>query len=283
MVVKAKEMPKTLWHYTDTNGLLGILGSLLPSEDRCEDRDVDSLPDPVFWATDALYLNDAQEIVGGGAALSTTLKRGQGLAPGDEISTLADLWLVLAYASGLLDVEIEGPTEGPYIISFCTARDRLSMWRNYAGGDGFAIAIQRDALGDLGIESLKEITYIDTTVALEHVLPGALIKKQDNGHIKRCVTVDDLACLKHQSFEEEGEWRLIVPHGPDQHVKFRAGRFGLTPYVQVAIPRAAISEIMIGPGTGALADPTRQAAVRRLVDAAGLDVPVTVTKSPFRG
>jgi hypothetical protein len=72
---------------------------------------------------------------------------------------------------------------------------------------------------------------------------------------------DDLlllsAVLKHWSFREEREWRVISPVFPDlaePRVKYRIGRFTLIPYLEFSIGTepgrpVQIDEVIIGPSS----------------------------------
>ena len=58
-----------------------------------------------------------------------------------------------------------------------------------------------------------------------------------------------LAQVKHEAFEEEQEWRVIVPsygHGPAANLNFRE-RMSL-PYLKLRFDPSAIAFVYIGPG-----------------------------------
>jgi hypothetical protein len=101
-----KKPNQTLYHYTTTNGLIGILES------------------KSIWATSHLHLNDAQEIEHAVHILDAELKG----------SSFTDT------QRGMLRTMRQKVQEPRYIFSFSEHCDRLSQWRGYCpSGDGYAL------------------------------------------------------------------------------------------------------------------------------------------------
>ena len=93
-----------------------------------------------------------------------------------------------------------------------------------------------------------------------------------------------IALIKHGSFEQENEWRLVVPRYDLDYtgMKVRTAGGQLVPYVECSFERTAIAEIVIGPG----GDLHSERAVRALLFANGYDpdtIQVSYSAAPFRG
>jgi hypothetical protein len=76
---------------------------------------------------------------------------------------------------------------------------------------------------------------------------GQSLKDRANQFLRRLLRL--ASRLKHHSFSEEKEWRLVsVPLG--ERARFRRGRFSFLPYLDFSLDidgRVPISEIVIGP------------------------------------
>jgi hypothetical protein len=92
-----------------------------------------------------------------------------------------------------------------------------------------------------------------------------------------------LASAKHGAFEQEIEWRLIVPNygGTAPPVQVRTSP-RLIPYVDLKFDQSSIVEIVIGPG----GDFHSVRAVRAALTATNYDlnkIKITQSEAPFRG
>jgi Protein of unknown function (DUF2971) len=135
--------PSRLYHYTDVAGLIGILEH------------------QVLWATDAEFLNDAQELQFGRTGLLDALHlRASELSTGETHDDHPAYPDPLAYttASMMLGAaeRIQPGTRhdeyfhvAVYVSCFCEEADLLSQWRGYAAGGGFAIGFSSSALAQL--------------------------------------------------------------------------------------------------------------------------------------
>src|SRR6185437_7924761 len=61
-----------------------------------------------------------------------------------------------------------------------------------------------------------------------------------------------LAAIKHPSFSEEQEWRIVTWEDSRRHMHFRAGRFGIVPFYKLPLAtnegrKLRFSEVIIGP------------------------------------
>jgi hypothetical protein len=114
-------MPEILYHYTTAGGLFGILQH------------------KSIWATDARFLNDAQEII---YALDDTCEYLRERLSGEPSGTPQHA--VIGTAIEMLK-EPDLPTE-IYLSCFCEDGDLLSQWRGYAAGQGYAIGFDAQQL-----------------------------------------------------------------------------------------------------------------------------------------
>jgi hypothetical protein len=100
-------------------------------------------------------------------------------------------------------------------------------------------------------------------------------------------TLANLACtIKHPTFEEENEYRQFYqPGATDLHLdlKFRNGRFGLTPYVEVPFiveGRLPLKSVTIGPCKDVELE---SFAIKSLLEKHSYsDIEVLVSKIPLR-
>lgn len=313
------ELESPLYHYTDANGLLGILGSPKVFPGTEEDSVFPKEPGATFgtlWATDARYLNDSKELTYGVEILATKLEERAGATTTpvvrERLTQLAD-----DVRTSRFEFTFGSRTEkpDPHVTCFCTSGNLLSQWRGYGdGGGGFAIGFSRAALDEFIVvdpELLKTDPHIaDTPIGrpvrvhygveetstfleecaeeiadgLEAVESGAKTYRwPDTFH---GVAATWLAQVKHDAFQEESEWRLIVDRGDDKDRQFRAGRLGLIPYRPLYFPitkggEPSITEIVVGPGGERQ---LRKAAVEQLLEKIGsTKTEVVLSEAPFRG
>lgn len=248
-----------LWHYTDVHGLLGITAGTL-------------------WLTDAYYLNDTREILEGLEVAKGVL---QSVDETDADSPLEELFRGILFGRGT--PRVEAPTEGTYVASFCRDGDLLSQWRNYAGGGGYAIGFDREAL------TSQAEKWGGTLIQVEYggadprsLLTSGVIEGRTDGTFF-VPAPSELARFKHPAFAEENEWRIVVPAKGDVPQRFRAGAFGLTPYIDLGLSSepSLIREVRLGPGAN---DPHGERALTSLLVSRG-HRSATVGKSgaPYRG
>lgn len=262
------DVPDRLWHYTTTDGLLGILGT------------------GKMWATDAMYLNDSRELLEGADRLAWEAATAVA-DPTPNPSQVRRLWLDLHRVLGA-DATVKLPEQGPYVACFCSEGDLLSQWRGYASGSGFAIGFTGPGLQTLA-ESLRgtllKVVY-DTPKSGDDALfrSSALTVGESGRHI--IPAPEDLARFKHRAFREEQEWRLVVSEGsalaPQGKLAplFRPGVLGVTPYIQIELGPDSLVEVMVGPGGD---QELRRLAVERLLASSRIPAVTTVSEAPFRG
>lgn len=295
--------PVALYHYTNSAGLRGILES------------------SSLWATDAEFLNDAQELQFGRNELCDALRAyAEDLFPsnrtpdgGKEYSRATIVRSALQYLDRG-DVNVPVKTERIYVTCFCQDSDLLSQWRGYASADGYAIGFRSAALldqvplateyrvvGQYGFEaerragpevrpSLVQVQYGDLAVTrmienvLQKIAPQPMGHPGSQGWMQAVsLAVPALASIKHSAFAEEKEWRLYVGGmGAGLKESFRVGSYGIIPYVELPLDlHNAIHEVVVGPGKYS---DVRMTGVARLLRSRDLDsVNVRASSAPFRG
>jgi len=226
--------PKTVYHYTDANGLIGLVKS------GC------------IWATHVSKLNDSSENKHGMSLVMNFLQKNTSKSLKPLINkTLLKLQSV-----------------DTFVACYSTEHDLLSQWRNYTGTQvGYSIGLEtcHMAVSDGTIPLLEPVIYKEQTAI--NVLSTLLnkvekfVRENSFGEVEvgyllgfLQATLNNIACtIKHPKFEEENEYRHF--YQPDyselnlpQH--FRNGQFGLTPYVNINFiekSRLPLKSITIGP------------------------------------
>lgn len=248
-----------MYHYTDLNGLLGILGN------QC------------LWASNVNYMNDATEYKHGLLILEDVCKQIK-LDHNDANMHLEGLLKYL----GILK-------ENAYSISFCEEPDLLSQWRGYANTTGVAIGFRKDKCwyGILeGDNTKKERFIVAKPVLYDAEFCSSMIMDLLTKYIEMCKTkypymmdgqftqyteaglflTSVIPFFKNKAFSEEKEWRIVIIEYPSEDkvdkspVKFRCGTNLILPYVELkalditkvndcnlSTIDLPISEIVIGP------------------------------------
>lgn len=315
-----------LYHYTDATGLLGILKPIeLHSMWASELSNVGSL---TLRASDVRYLNDRAELRFGAKILSEVLDQhvnDQDL-PKEHASVLRTLSAEVAADNLTMNWATHRSRIAVHAACLSQQKDQLSQWRGYgANGGGYAIGISRDLLQNRSARlqsgrpdgkgaSLYQVHYgLDNARKFLSDFISSLLRPVDpfndvpyiNGErptdFARLACMYAIAQVKHQSFDEEQEWRLITDTSGYDFTEFRTGRNGLIPYVDLCINpkqvrleadsgeytvlpselvRRSITSLVVGPGPD---QELRVDAARRLMHKNGYN-PEVVTESevPYR-
>jgi hypothetical protein len=91
-----------------------------------------------------------------------------------------------------------------------------------------------------------------------------------------------VAAIKHPTFAEEREWRLLSTgwDAPEMSLRFQPGSVGLVPFIEVSFPGNTVAQVIVGPGRY---PEVRKSGVRQLLEQHGMsDVEVVGTSSPLR-
>lgn len=267
-LVTSEDVPETLWHYTDADGLFGIL-----TKGR-------------LWATDVSHLNDPSEVRHGEAV---ALRVAQTL-----LEVTDDPHARLA-VQGFIDewpIESAAASQDVFVASFCDDEgDRLSQWRGYgAGGAGYSIGLRN--LGKLTSKFSAMVFKVryDSTINADSLsrdfLAIAEVLKQytdDPQSLPEAIATATATMrlhallfalkTKHAGFSEENEWRIVAfPSGSGKKSKvssvlFRPSRRGIIPYVTMPCTgedgRVPLAKIYVGPSHNSEASVQ---AVRGLLD-----------------
>jgi len=290
------EIDDCLFHYTSAGGLKGIL------ESQC------------IWATDSAFLNDSSEIRYAGLAVERHLDNMIGHLklldpqPGSEekkrlhyISQAKEALAELNNAdeyTGSAPYIVDGAT---YVSCFNANPDQLSQWRGY-GGHGYSVGFTKAGLNRLVIEGdpspvLPKVIQVGYgQPALDKLFQEISKFFEDNpdvfllsatGNIAAAsYSLPRLAQVKHASFEEEKEWRAVVPRyasGPTSPLYFREGEgTRLVPYIKLRFEPSDVAYVYVGPG----GDFHDKRALRAFLRANGYDLDrvwIEHSSAPFRG
>lgn len=237
----ALEDGKQLYHYTDLNGLKGILNKR------------------GLWLSHISTLNDPLELNYGRKLVLDELN--------DRMVNEEDSYIRRFYNSIKENVNSFGNIlHQPFIACFCEKKSLLSQWRAYSNnGGGYSIGIEiKDssliAFDKKNLENgykpvLRKIIYNPDeqlklikdvfdkmTSGYKEGIEGEVSGTIDKGYLSSVMGIqavnfllDFILSFKNPAFEEEQEWRLIhvglKGHKPE-NFKFRENNDGLIPYQQ---------------------------------------------------
>lgn len=242
-----KDIPNRLWHYTSTDGAIGIIG------------------ESKIWFTDAAYMNDGSELRWGLQILDSVRKELSKDLPNEVNSELS---IIQEEALRLLSFH------GALVFCMCEKPNLLNQWRYY-GRDivpysiGFdpVLLCQKDLYNfnsqlvrmeynkKIQKDVLKKI--IDTVK--ETLTSTKNLSDDDAQKIRRYAAYEFLNVLmrfKHSSFESELEWRLVTQYTElmkrDTKLRYRSSNLGVVPYVEMkkiddSEKNLPIREVCIGP------------------------------------
>ncbi len=250
-LIKSDALPSTLYHYTNAEGLIGIL------KDKC------------VFATDIRFLNDASEFSHAMEAYRAHADRRYAAA-----STTKDKYL-WGYR---ISIEFQPHRLPMFIFSLSSERNSLSQWRAYGsvGSGAYAIGFETEKILQLSIESSFPETDYLPTMRLNRCYYEQEEKEQlfdaihqttrqcaggtdDNPLVSSAEQARDRAVwesaafLKNSAFRDEHEWRILLQNGlrargPAAPVKFRSRRGVIVPYVEISLGNPLpIKEIVVGP------------------------------------
>jgi len=244
-------LPQNLYHYTHSQGLLGILH------------------EGQFWASHAAYLNDRSEISYSLETLKHLILDDHAVTS-DVPNTAADD-VMLCVANRFADYF------DTYVVCFCRCGDLLSQWRGYGRGGGYAIGLDPSQLPLKTLPALEllPVTYDEERQVSQlrelvsrwrdvFVDPPTYEQDQITWERAKVVFAQALSltavAFKHPAFREEDEWRLVyrrfrlLPQ-PGLAVSYRPLNEVLVPYVRIDVRnegdpdslRLPLTEIVIGP------------------------------------
>jgi len=262
---------RLLFHYTDQQGLMGII------------------KEKELWATQIQYLNDVKEQDYAFELAISILNRKLGLRSQSDKFTLRDAFRTANKISSLITVD-EGKIElqmlknslygiwnetgvfESFIFSFSEREDLLSQWRGYCPkSGGFSLGLDlRKEWGNLQQQGYqiskciykrdqqKELVEKIFDEAFDEMKGGDPQDPEDNTEEKAMIKClgnfsDIVPILKHPTFIEEQEWRIISTRHITGHsdIEYRPGNSLLIPFIKIPLVdengNCPISEIYIGP------------------------------------
>lgn len=208
----------TVYHYTDVNGLIGIITS------GC------------IRATHVNRLNDASENIHGFKLVHDHVSQNMPKA-----------------SKSLFEIILsEFQSVDTYVACYSTEDDQLSQWREYTGSQvGYCMGFETSQMATIDdrLPPLEAVIYKEHQVTnlldrlLERVNEFFTINptfgEVELGHVLGTVSamLNSIACItKHPKFDEEKEYRHIYQPGKtglSLSPCFKSGRFGLTSYVEI--------------------------------------------------
>jgi hypothetical protein len=275
--------PGRLYHYTDPGGLLGIVKNR------------------VLWASDVWFMNDTREGYYGNEVLRRVL---DDFNPSSPVETE-----IHTRAMGLLNaLESQDDVVRSYIACLSLAGDQLSQWRAYGWPRGFSLGFDSQqlrqvfpALPGIGTVTWRKVGYEpgvhesmflgflhDAITDAGRRPEGEAAAPYADQFILRAVLL--APAFKASAFAEEKEVRLQIfttsSADSKPELNFRAGAYGLTPYVEVPLAEAgatiipSLREVIVGPqpNQAEAARATRQLLARHEYT----DVDVRLSNVPLR-
>ena len=246
------ERPEIVYHYTNSDGLVGIVSS------------------GALWATDLRFVNDAAELDHALGSMVAAVERAKSRFSGAAPLMLLDrLGGAIALKQGFPSV---------HSVSFSANGDLLSQWRAYGeSGGGYAVGFAAfDLRPDFGQGipagggSLHRVIYDSTTQ--DQLLNGVIdqgcelvervsradgdIESVAQGLVGRLLSGSEnglFYCLKAEGWAEEAEWRTIYALPVDEAVRLEFRTVGRIPVPYLPLRDSGnglpIREVVLGPST----------------------------------
>jgi hypothetical protein len=256
--------PETLYHYTTTSGLVGILRG------------------KKIWATNIGYLNDKMEF-------DQAIRVFKELVGRDVIEGSAQIEFDRMLKN--LD-KLKSET---FVASFSEKGDQLSQWRGYCSGDsGFNIGfnyveLRKKFEQENEPDMLLEKCIYDQDEQKARLAEAAkyIRSKGFERPVGEAMGVGLYLLapsFKNNAFSEEVEWRLIVygPKGSD--IKFREGKGFLIPYYEIDLRadngQLPIDWVTIGP---TIYESESRTSLKMLLEQEGIPADrIRVSEVPYR-
>jgi len=254
--VSANFIGKNIYHYTTSDGLIGILQN------------------SSIWASNYAFMNDPSEItysINKSKEAIDIARNGRGKIAMNMFDKLKT------------ELDKEGAwTE--YIASFCENGDLLSQWRTYAAGaSGYSIEFDAEVLNWnlMDAVSLYKVIYdpnlqkdiltevceiIADFIENKFSIIGDTVNMLLDVYVSKFVIIFRYLCsrMKHEAYSEEKEWRLVFLKSSgdekasrffDDKVHFRTRGSTIVPYVNIPFDkeitthkeRYPVRRIIIGP------------------------------------
>lgn len=251
----SQNMPTQLFHYTTSQGLLGIVESR------------------AFFASHILFQNDSAELnLAVSLFKNSLLKHQRTVASGDQ--SIQSLFKTIdQFSSGNI-----------FVVSFSEEVDILSQYRGYGGsGQGFCLGFKTEHLvkrieerkksgetsspgvfeGERSIESPFDYRFFKcvydekTQLHLIDQIVQNELNKSHKSELERTVAMAETIVtyaplFKSKHFVEEKEWRLVISNvnRSSENVRFRTGKSHFIPYFHLSFSDpSCFGDVVIGPST----------------------------------
>jgi Protein of unknown function (DUF2971) len=241
--------PPILFHYTTLAGACGIATSKR------------------LWASSIRHLSDSTEFTYAHDVLREALEEATRGQPAEISATVEYLLRDLDVSAIQSVLNFSGALGATYVLSLSAEPDKLSQWRAYSPGGGYALGFRTAALLAIARHqgfNLIQCSYDRTGHLLDaqaiastilsriqqlppmvlqtahgsSAIPGKDLLVQQHIYPIRREMLSDIQrkapAWKHPAFHEEAEWRLVSLH-PRTDVKFRVGRTSIVPYVEIKL------------------------------------------------
>lgn len=272
--------PKTVWHYTNSAGLLGIIKS------------------KKMRATQISCLNDATELLYGAEMLIGEIEKHmhEGL-PIRFNRLFSDMREMLRSSTP--------ENDSAFVVCFSEKADDLSQWRAYGhGDDAYAIGFDGKAIRDQTAASKNLFLKVCYDLNSRENLLKSVIKKTEEFYAAGLAGRDSetwsvmflqnwinkltliAPAIKHPKFDQEAEWRLVHYLNEEEVDEIDCVQKSglLSRFINVEIGHKSktlpITEVMVGPIRH---KEISRISVSDLLRAHSLkDVDVTLSGVPFR-
>lgn len=238
-----KELPASnvLYHYTDSKGLFGIISS------TC------------LWATQLQFLNDRKEFKQAVEILVNILVQRADPGIGEDKHIFFES--MIGHSK-----KMDGART--FVVSLSEEPDLLSQWRGYGGKGGYSIGFDCNRLLTLAHKRSFRLIKCIYDESLQHDLLNGLIQLFFDRFVELSEVTPQMtrdlisefyrnflligSSMKHPSFKEEKEWRLVGGPFPLEHalIKYRPTESMLIPHYEFPLAKddkLAIDNIWIGP------------------------------------
>lgn len=236
-----KTIEETLYHYTSISNLKNIIES------------------KEFWVTRSDFLNDPGEVIYFAELVTKEI----------EQLKIPKEWLDLLYQNFKTYFPVAF-SPSFYILSLSNNKDSLSMWNYYGKNDGYCIGI--DFTKMLEIFNTKGYTYWHGSIIYDEKIQINILNNEfqntynywvteHQGEEKMLMTMIDTLInrwvryalfFKHNSFQQEEEYRVVFPHTSNLIVNYRTDHGVFTPFITIAVEKNKdekfpLNSITIGP------------------------------------
>ena len=212
-----------LCHYTDVNGLYGIIKS-------------DS-----FWLTQREFMNDIAEPYYSQKLIENVLADKKSSFNFEEIKSRFHFW------------------KNDFILSFSTEIDSIHQWNYYSGGYGYCITFKKESIMKCLREKITENT-LGPVIYDEDIQKKSIellissiegLEENSNGYENYYYSIEKwlmsfYSLFKQKNHNCEKEVRFIV-NNTTLPVKYRIRNNIIVPYISLENLKLPIHEIWIGP------------------------------------